>query len=164
MLRCGRVMEPEILHIFIAPGHSFAGRYGMEPADQPMVEVPQVECVAGSGLRGDRYFGHKPDYKGQVTFFAFETHEAMIEHFSLPDLDPSAYRRNIITRGIDLNALIGREFELQGVRFIGTEEAKPCLWMNRAVADGAEAALRGRGGLRARILTGGTLHSSAVPA
>ena len=155
-------MAPEILHIFLSPGHSFAGRYGKEPLDEPMCEVPHVECVAGSGLLGDRYFGHKPDYKGQATFFAMETHEAMIERFSLHDLHPSAYRRNIITRGLDLNALIGQEFELQGVRFIGTEEAKPCLWMNRAVADGAEAALRGHGGLRARIVTDGTLYSSAV--
>lgn len=154
-------MEPEILHIFISPSHSFAGRYGKEPLDEPMLEVPHVECVAGSGLRGDRYFGHKPDYKGQVTFFAMETHEAMIERFSLHDLNPSAYRRNVIMRGLDLNALIGREFDIQGVRFFGTEEAKPCLWMNRAVATDAEAALRGRGGLRARILSDGTLHSRA---
>lgn len=154
----------EILHIYISPGHSFAGRYGKEPADDPMVEVPEVRCAAGRGLRGDRYFDHKPDYKGQVTFFAFETHEAMIGQFSLHDLEPHVYRRNIITRGLDLNSLIGREFEVQGVRFLGTEEAKPCLWMNRAVADGAEAALRGRGGLRARILSDGVLHSSAVPA
>ena len=88
----------------------------------------------------------------------------MIGQFSLHDLEPHVYRRNIITRGLDLNSLIGREFEVQGVRFLGTEEAKPCLWMNRAVADGAEAALRGRGGLRARILSDGVLHSSAVPA
>lgn len=155
-------MDLEILHIFISPAHSYAGRYGQEPADHPMAEVPEVECVAGRGLRGDRYFDHKPDYKGQITFFAFETHEAMIEQFSLHDLEPHVYRRNIITRGLDLNSLIGREFEVQGVRFFGTEEAKPCLWMNRAVADGAEAALRGRGGLRARILSDGVLHSSAV--
>jgi len=155
-------MELGILHIFISPAHSFAGRHGQEPADHPMIEVPAVECVAGRGLRGDRYFDHKPDYKGQVTFFAFETHEAMIEQFSLHDLEPHVYRRNIITRGVDLNSLIGREFEVQGVRFIGTEEARPCLWMNRAVADGAEAALRGRGGLRARILGDGTLRSRTV--
>lgn len=157
-------MELEILHIFISPAHSFAGRYGQEPAEHPMIEVPRAECVAGRGLRGDRYFDHKPDYKGQITLFAHETHEAMIEQFSLHGIEPSVYRRNIITRGVDLNSLIGREFEVQGVRFFGTEEAKPCLWMNRAVADGAEAALRGRGGLRARILSDGVLHGSTMPA
>ncbi len=134
----------------------------MEAADEPMTEVPQIECVAGSGIRGDRYFNHKPDYKGQITFFAFETHERITEHFDLHGVEPSVYRRNLITRGVDLNTFIGREFEVQGVRFFGVEEAKPCLWMNQAVADGVEAALRGHGGLRARILSDGTLQSSAV--
>ena len=152
----------EVLHIFISPGHSFAGRYGREPADQPMVEVSQIDCVAGSGIRGDRYFDHKPDYKGQITFFAFETHEWLEEHLGMYGKDPSVYRRNVITRGVDLNSLIGQEFEVQGVRFLGTEEAKPCLWMDHAVGEGAEKALRGRGGLRARILSDGVIHSSAV--
>lgn len=153
----------EILHIYISPGHSFAGRYGMAAADHPMVEVPRIECVAGSGIRGDRYFEHKPDYKGQITFFAFETHEWLTEHLGEQGREPSVYRRNVITRGVDLNALIDEVFEVQGVRFFGTEEAKPCLWMNQAFGEGAENALRGRGGLRARILSDGVLQSSAVP-
>ena len=152
----------EILHIYISPDHSFAGRFGKEPADHPMVEVPRIECVAGSGIRGDRYFNHKPDYKGQITFFAFETHEWLAEHLGVHGHEPSAYRRNVITRGVDLNSLIGQEFEVQGVRFLGTEEAKPCLWMNHAVGEGAENALRGRGGLRARILSDGAIQSSAA--
>ena len=152
----------EIAHIYISPAHSFSGRYGQEALDHPMLEVPQIECVAGSGIRGDRYFDHKPDYKGQITFFAFETHEWLAEKLGIYAEEPSIYRRNVITRGIDLNTLIGQEFEVQGVRFIGTEEAKPCLWMNHAVGEGAEEALRGRGGLRARILSDGVLKSSAL--
>lgn len=152
----------EILHIYISPGHSFAGRFGKEAADHPMTEVPQIDCVAGSGIRGDRYFDHKPDYKGQITFFAFETHEWLVEHFGLHGVEPRVYRRNVITRGVDLNTLIGREFEVQGVRFLGVEEAKPCLWMDKTVVDGAEQALRGRGGLRARILSDGTIRRSTV--
>jgi MOSC domain-containing protein YiiM len=57
-----------------------------------------------------------------------------------------------------LNALIGRQFEIQGVRFEGVCEAKPCHWMNTALGAGAEEWLRGRGGLRARILTDGVLR------
>ena len=67
---------------------------------------------------------------------------------------PSVFRRNVITHGADLNELIDREFEVQGVRFYGTAECTPCYWMDRAFAPGAEAALLGHGGLRARIQIG----------
>ena len=67
------------------------------------------------------------------------------------------FRRNIITQGADLNVLIGKEFEIQGVHFRGREECKPCYWMDRAFAPGAEALLKGHGGLRAMILTDGVL-------
>jgi MOSC domain-containing protein YiiM len=59
---------------------------------------------------------------------------------------------------MDLNSLIGEEFAIQGVRFLGQEECKPCYWMDQAFAAGAEELLRGRGGLRASILTNGTLR------
>jgi len=74
---------------------------------------------------------------------------------------PGVARRNVITAGIDLNRLIGEEFVLQGVRFAGVEECRPCYWMEQALGPGAEAALRGRGGLRARILTDGPLRVEA---
>jgi len=65
---------------------------------------------------------------------------------------------NVIVRGVDLNELIDHEFEVQGVRFRGTEECRPCYWMNEAFGPGAEEALRTRGGLRAQILTDGVLE------
>ncbi len=71
----------------------------------------------------------------------------------------SASRRNIFVRGMDLNQLIGHEFELQGLLFEGVEECRPCDWMNLAFGAGAEECLRGRGGLRARVLRGGVLRS-----
>lgn len=150
----------EICHIYISPAHNFVGHHGRAPGTEPMLEVPQAECVAGSGLQGDRYFDHKPDYKGQITFFALETHEWLMEQLGLTAFPPSVYRRNIITRGADLNALISAEFEIQGVRFLGTEEAKPCYWMNQAAGEGAEGLLRGRGGLRAKILSSGVLRAA----
>ncbi|HVU25110.1 MAG TPA: MOSC domain-containing protein [Opitutus sp.] len=151
-------MNLTIDHIYVSPGHSFVGRHGQDPADQPMCEVETVECVAGSGLRGDRYFNHRDDYKGQVTLFAAEVFEKMQAELGAADAVPSAMRRNVIVRGRDLNELVGQEFELQGVRLIGTEECRPCYWMDRAVAPGAEAWLRGRGGLRCRVLTSGWLR------
>jgi MOSC domain-containing protein YiiM len=110
------------------------------------------------GLKGDRYFGYKENFKGQITFFALEVHRDLCAKFGQPNTPPSVYRRNIITEGLDLNGLIGQEFEIQGIRFLGTEESKPCYWMDSAVAPGAEEAMKGQGGLRAQILTSGTLR------
>jgi MOSC domain-containing protein YiiM len=123
-----------------------------------MEEVAEVECVAGKGLMGDRYFDFKEDFKGQVTFFSEEVYERLCEQMQVADKEPSVFRRNIIVRGVDLNTLIGTEFEVQGIRFIGTQEAAPCYWMNQAFGEGAEQNLKGNGGLRARILSGGILR------
>ena len=76
--------------------------------------------------------------------------------------DLAATRRNVLTVGIDLGSLIGREFEIDGVRFLGSEECKPCAWMDEAIGHGAERRLRGRGGLRAKILADGTLRVGPV--
>ncbi len=51
----------QIEHIYISPGHNFFGHFGKPPGDNPTVEVDEVECVAGRGLRGDRFFDHKED-------------------------------------------------------------------------------------------------------
>ena len=148
----------EIFRIYISPGHNF--RNGSDEAlDHPTLSVDAVECVAGQGLAGDRYFGHREDYKGQVTFFALETYEDLCRTFEITDKDPSVFRRNVITRGIDLNQWIGREFTIQDITFVGTEEAAPCRWMNHVFCPGAEKAMRGRGGLRARILNDGLLRT-----
>ena len=74
---------------------------------------------------------------------------------------PLRFAGDVITRGVDLNSLIGQEFEVQGVRFKGTEECRPCYWMDEAVAPGAEKFLKGRGGLRAQILCDGILRVTA---
>ncbi len=147
-----------LLHLYISTGHNFFGHHGVPPGQEPMIEVQEVECVAGSGIRGDRFFDFKENFKGQITFFANETYERLCEQFGENGRDASVFRRNIITQGVDLNTLIGQEFEVQGVRFLGTQEAAPCNWMNEAFAEGAEVALRGFGGLRARILTDGMLR------
>jgi MOSC domain-containing protein YiiM len=118
--------------------------------------------VAGRGIRGDRYFDYRADFKGQITFFAEEVYHGLRRALGIWDKPPSVFRRNVITRGVDLNDLIGRTFEVQGVRFLGVESCKPCYWMDAAFGPGAEAALAGRGGLRARILTDGVLRVTAV--
>lgn len=146
-----------IARLFVSPGHNFFGHYGKPPSEHPVVEVEQIRCVAGRGIEGDRFYDYKPDYKGQITFFSLETHLALCEHFGLGDQSPGLYRRNAVVGGVDLNALVGEEFEVQGVRFLGTEEAKPCFWMDQALCPGAEDFLKGCGGLRAKILESGEL-------
>ena len=151
-----------IARLFISPGHNFFGHHDQPAGSHPIVELEQIECVAGRGIKGDRFFDFKPDYKGQVTFFAWEVLEAMKRELGLAEVQPSATRRNVITRGADLNELIGVEFEIQGVRFAGTEECRPCSWMNESFRDlRAENWLKGNGGLRARILTDGILQREA---
>ena len=126
-----------------------------------MIEVRTIECMAGRGIQGDRYFGFKDDYKGQITFFSLEVFDELLRALQVQDCSPTSVRRNVITRDVDLNELIGQDFEIQGVRFHGTQECRPCYWMDRAIAPGAEEFLKGRGGLRARILTNGELRSTA---
>ena len=86
---------------------------------------------------------------------------ALQQELNLPDVRPEATRRNVFVRSGDLNALIGTEFEVQGIRFAGVEESRPCHWMDQALGPGAEVWLRGQAGLRCRILTDGTLRREA---
>lgn len=151
----------EVCHLYISPGHNFVGHHGREPDTYPMIEVPEIECVAGRGICGDRYFDFKDDYKGQITFFSLEVFDEFSSAFCIQACSPALARRNVITRGIDLNKVIGKKFELQGVYFLGMEECRPCYWMDRAFAPGAQEFLKGRGGLRAKILTNGPVRSTA---
>ena len=148
----------EIIHLYLSPDHNFFGHHGRRPDEHPAIEVHEIECIAGRGIRGDRFFDYKNAYKGQVTFFAEETYQALCAEFGVANKPPSLLRRNVITRDQDLNELIGAEFEVQGVSFAGVEECRPCYWMDQAFAPGAEEFLRGRGGLRARILSDGPVR------
>jgi molybdopterin-guanine dinucleotide biosynthesis protein A/MOSC domain-containing protein YiiM len=149
----------------VSPGHNFFGHHGKPPSSHATVPVESVQCVTGSGLVGDRFFNYKPDYSGQITFFAEEVHRALLNQLIPPTpCSPAVYRRNAITRGVDLNTLIGREFTVQGVRFAGASECKPCYWMDRAVEPGTEKFLKGNGGLRARILSDGLLRVDCATA
>jgi MOSC domain-containing protein YiiM len=150
----------EVCQLFISPGHNFFGHHGQAAGQHPTLQVKQVECVAGRGLRGDRFFDYKKDYKGQITFFALEVLEAFRREMNRPETQGGATRRNALVRDADLMALIGKEFELQGVRFLGVEHCAPCYWMDLALGPGAEKWLQGRGGLRARILSDGFLTAT----
>ena len=147
-----------IEHIYISTGHNFFGHHGQPPGKHPMIEIKQAQCVAEKGIMGDRFFDYKKDYKGQITFFSQEIYEDLCRLLHVFDKSPAAFRRNIVVSGIDLNTLIGQRFVIQDTEFEGIEECRPCAWMDRAFALGTENLLKGRGGLRARILTDGTLQ------
>ena len=150
-------MHVEIHHLYVSPGHDFRGRHGKEALRHEVEDRDEIECVAGRGIRGDRYFDFKEDFKGQITFFDAAVYEALKEKLNLPDLEASAFRRNVVMKGVDLNSLIGKRFRIGAVEFEGSEEAAPCYWMDRVCTDGAEEFLKDKGGLRARIRAGGML-------
>lgn len=147
-----------IRHLYISPGHNFFGHHGQPAGTNPLLELAVIECVAGRGIRGDRFFDYKDDYAGQITFFSNEVFEQVCQDLGLCGRSPGLTRRNVITVGEDLNLLIGKKFSVQGIEFEGVCECKPCHWMNEAIGPGAEEVLLGRGGLRARILTSGFLR------
>lgn len=146
-----------IEQLFTSPAHNYYGHHDLPPGDFPLVAAESVECIAGRGIRGDRFFDYQDDYKGQITFFSREVFDLMAKAFGPTTKSPGVLRRNVIVSGIDLMKLIGAEFELQGVQFRGAAHCKPCYWMDAAFAPGAEEFLAGRGGLRARILTDGRI-------
>ncbi|MEO0794667.1 MAG: MOSC domain-containing protein [Verrucomicrobiota bacterium] len=147
----------EILRLWTSTGHDFKGRHGLGRMEHGVAEQKIIECHAGKGVVGDRFYDYKPDFKGQITFFDDSVADELQQSLNVADLDPSAFRRNVLVRGVDLNELIGKTFYLDGIGFAGSEECSPCYWMDEAVAPGAFEWLKGRGGLRCRILTSGQL-------
>ncbi len=154
-------IDLKVVKLFISPAHNYFGHHGRPSGRHPLAEKRSIVCVGGRGVEGDRFFDFKENYKGQITFFSSEVFDEVCRTLGVKDKCPGVTRRNVITRGADLNMLIGRRFSVQGVEFEGVCECSPCYWMNEAISPGAEAALHGRGGLRARILTDGRLRVNA---
>ncbi len=156
-------MNVTLKHIFISPGHNYIGRHGKEAMDYPIEEVESIDCVAGRGIKDDRFFDFEPDYKGQITLFDWSVYERVRDEIVKGDLHPMAFRRNVVVQGIDLNDLIDKRFTLGGLELTGSCECKPCYWMDQACAPGAFEFLKGQGGLRARIVKGGELLLGDCP-
>lgn len=148
----------EVKHLLISPDHDFKGRHGLKRKENEVEVCSEVELVARRGIVGDRYFDYEPDYKGQITFFDEAVWLEAQEKFALPELEVSEFRRNVIVSGLDLNGLIGQRFAIGELEFTGSEEAKPCYWMDEVGKPGLEEFLRGKGGLRCRIVQGGILR------
>jgi MOSC domain-containing protein YiiM len=136
-------------------------------AAMPMEPREKVKAVAGQGLEGDRYFdgtGHwskTPGVGREVTLIEIEAIEALESERNIA-IKPGATRRNVVTRGVPLNHLVGREFQLGAVRLRGTRLCEPCTYLESLTQQGVLSGLIHRGGLRAEIVTGGTIRVEAA--
>jgi len=149
--RAGRevLSRQMVKHIFIAQARG-----------APMKSIGAVDAVAGEGLAGDRYCNRAtrrgPDY--QVSLIEAEAIEAFTREFGLT-MSEDMPRRNIVTSGIRLNELVGKQFLVGGALLEGLELCEPCsLFAKRTYAQ-VIPFFNGRGGLRARILRGGTIRA-----
>jgi MOSC domain-containing protein YiiM len=136
-------------------------------AGAPMVVVPEARAQAGRGLEGDRYAtarGHyspKPSSGGrEITLIETEAVEALGELDV--KLSAAETRRNVATRGVPLNHLVGRVFRVGEVRLRGTRLCEPCRYLDGLTREGVMAALVHRGGLRAQILDDGVIRVGDV--
>jgi len=130
---------------------------GLRPArDVPMREVDAVEAVAGAGLIGDRYASGSG--KRGITLIQAEHLPAIAALAGRDAVAPSLLRRNLVVSGIPLIALKGRRFRIGDVVLEGTDSCDPCSRMEAALGPGGYNAMRGHGGLCARIVAGGTLR------
>jgi MOSC domain-containing protein YiiM len=130
---------------------------GLRPArDVPMREVDSAEAIPGKGLRGDRY-GSGSGKRG-ITLIQAEHLPVIAALAGLDDILPATLRRNLVVSGLPLIALKGRRFRIGEVLLEGTQPCDPCSRMEAALGPGGYNAMRGHGGLCARILEGGTLR------
>ena len=131
-------------------------------AKEPTQSVEQVQAIPGVGLDGDRYalkqgtfFKPQPDF--ELTLIEAEAVEAAKREYQV-DLAAGAARRNVVTRDVPLNHLVGKEFRIGDVRVRGIRLCEPCDHLQRLTGLSMIKSLRHRGGLRAQILTGGLIR------
>ena len=127
-----------------------------------LLPLEQVEAVAGHGLIGDRYFLKEGTYSAkdgpdrEVTLIEVEALEGLTREYEIA-VTPAESRRNLLTRGVPLNHLVGQTFRIGPVVLCGIRLCEPCGHLEKLTCTGIEKGLRHRGGLRAQIVTGGLL-------
>ena len=132
-------------------------------AAMPMESAQEVNAIAGQGLEGDRYavgtgqWSTTPGVGREITLIEIETIEALEREKSI-SISPGAARRNVVTQGVPLNQLVGREFQVGAVRLRGARLCEPCAYLESLTQRGVLAGLIHRGGLRADIVQGGTIR------
>lgn len=130
---------------------------GIRPARRaPLQALPQVEALTDAHLAGDHY-GGKPGSKRQVTLIQAEHLTAVASFMGLSQLDPALLRRNLVVAGINLLALKDRQFQIGEAVLEFTGLCHPCSRMEENLGPGGYNAMRGHGGITARILQGGRI-------
>lgn len=138
-------MEGRVEGIYVTPEH------GELP--QP---VESVRALAGRGLEGNRYFFDEAPAGRALTLIAAEAVEAMEREHGI-SLEPRESRRNVVTRGIDVNELVGKRFRVGDVECEGVELCEPCADLQAMTKPGVIKGLAHRGGLNADILSDGEI-------
>jgi hypothetical protein len=133
-----------------------AGLLVAPEAEETLVRVDSAVALAGHGLEGDRYAAGRGTFSGRGRGYEL----TLVEAEALEDVDLSweGARRNVVTRGIDLNALVGRRFHVGAVECVGRRLAEPCAHLEKLARPGLLRPLVHRAGLRADILAGGTIR------
>ena len=131
-------------------------------ATAPTLAVKEVLAIPGVGLEGDRYAMRqgtffKPEPAFELTLIEAEAIEALKRDYKL-ELTPGEARRNLVTRGIALNHLVGRDFQIGEVKAHGILLCEPCSHLQRLTGRAVIKGLVHRGGLRAQILTPGAIR------
>jgi MOSC domain-containing protein YiiM len=129
---------------------------------QPMISVPKVQAIAGAGLEGDRYCRQQGTFwkkspSHQLTLIEAEGLEGALRDYGL-EIAARESRRNLLTCGMALNHLVGREFYIGDVRLRGLRLCEPCTHLQKLTGKQVIKALRHRGGLRAEILSSGAIQ------
>lgn len=131
-------------------------------AQEPTRRVDSAVATPGAGLEGDRYALQqgtfsKPEPDYELTLIEAEAIEALKRDYDI-EVAPGDPRRNIVTRGVPLNHLVGRVFRVGEVKIRGLRLCEPCSHLETLVAKPVIKGLRHRGGLRAQVLTAGTIR------
>jgi MOSC domain-containing protein YiiM len=144
-----------LLNAPVRPGQ--AAWIGLRPARRATVQiVEEAELEAERGLVGDRY--SRAGGGRQVTLIAAESLAAIAGFLGRPAIDPADLRRNIVTRGINLLALKDHRFQIAEAVLETSGECHPCSRMEETLGVGGYNAVRGLGGITARVIEGGVIR------
>ena len=135
---------------------SVVGLFVAPQAEAPLVRVERATALTGRGLQGDRYAAGVGTFSGPGRGYQLTLVEA--EALDTVGVAWQEARRNIVTRGVDLNALVGRRFAVGSVECVGRRLAEPCAHLEKLTRPGLLRPLVHRAGLRADILAGGTIE------
>jgi MOSC domain-containing protein YiiM len=124
----------------------------------PILALQEVTASVGTGLEGDHHAGHGGRSQRQVTLIQHEHLPAIAALCGHPEVPPAWLRRNLAVSGINLLALKDRRFRIGAVVLEGTGECHPCSRMEEALGPGGYNAMRGHGGITARVLRGGSMR------